>query len=199
MKCKMEKKLYLFRDDELTSKERLQVEEHLQICAGCRTVWEQLHAMHQAIRPLRTITMPVRVNEAVLRRINEKHATTFWTPWLHDLERPRVRFALAFALILLLSALTWDQYDTQVQQNLLRHNIQVASAGSKEDQFDGCRDKVQRWYAGLQKNRDHFAQLWNYTAPVRLNQQQRHELTRMLQDCGLSDQHIRSIFNEYRI
>jgi hypothetical protein len=199
MKCKMEKQLYLFREGELTGEERSQLQAHLQECAACRQVWQELNTMDQALQPLRSSTTPFRANAAVLKKINEKKSSPSRWAWLKYLEHGRMRSALAFALLLMFSAMAWDRYDTYDRQTHLLQIVQPASDGRQENQFAGCRDKLQRWFAGLQKEQVHFTPLWNYTAPVRLNPQQRHELTLMLQECGLSDQHIRSIFNEYRI
>jgi hypothetical protein len=195
----MEKELYLFRDKELTSAEQSHLAAHLQECADCRQVLDQLYAMDHLLQPMRTATTTFQANEAVRQGIPTYTSPARRWPWLTVLENGRVRSALAFALLLLFTALAWDQYDTHRQQTRLLQNTQLASTATQEETFNGCRDKVQRWYAGLQKNQAHITPLWSYSAPVRLNPQQRHELTRMLQECGLSDRHIRTIFSEYRI
>lgn len=200
MKCRaVEKRLYLFRDHELGPGERAQVEEHLQTCLACRQVWLQLQTLDNALQPLRSTHLPVHVNQAVLSGIRDNEHPGAWERAVAFLAQNRVRTALAFALVILISALAWERYDTQVQQQQLRQQFTAAAENNNKARWAGCREKLQRWYAGLPQNREPFRPLWSYPSSVRLDSKQRQELAHMLQECGLSAQHIRDIFNEYRI
>ncbi len=200
MKCRaVEKRLYLFRDHELEPGERAQVEEHLQACPDCRQVWLQLQSLDNALQPLRSAHLPVHVNRAVLSAIRDNEPPGAWERAMAFLAQGRVRTALAFTLVILISVLAWENYDTQMQQQELRQQSTSAAENQSQPRWAGCREKLQRWYAGLPQNREPFRPLWTYPSSVRLNSKQRQELAHMLQECGLSDQHIRDIFNEYRI
>lgn len=61
--------LSAFVDGELTAQEEMQVREHLEQCAQCRALYEQLQTLHTSFSDLEEIPVPENFAQGVMERI----------------------------------------------------------------------------------------------------------------------------------
>lgn len=100
MKCaEMEILVSSYIDGEVTREEKQAVEDHLKICDVCRTTLIEFSRLHTLSQELERKEAPPGFRQRVTQRLETKpRFATVWFPR----RRPRLVYALSFALLLLL-------------------------------------------------------------------------------------------------
>lgn len=100
-------RLYALYDGELSPEEEQAMHEHLQACAECQTVWQQITEMLGLLHNMEPVTVPEDFRANLMRRLQQEHQAeirearrkTFWSiPW-----RAMAGVAAALVLVVVIS------------------------------------------------------------------------------------------------
>jgi hypothetical protein len=98
MKCDaMEILLSAYIDGEVTTQERLIVEEHVTVCPSCRTIMASFAHVHKLYQEMEIKEAPPGFRQRVVQRIEAKPRFAF--SW----RLPRLAYVFSFSLLVLLS------------------------------------------------------------------------------------------------
>jgi hypothetical protein len=189
MNCKkIEKLLYLYRNGELKKREAQTLQRHLDGCAACRSVLEQLRKIDNALekereRAVSSVSLPLPVMAASApHRFN----------WLF---KPAPRLAMAAMLVVMISVYSWQEVRRLQENRLLQQRWLVPSKSGETIDLKkqmllqlntiACKERIIEWFA----TNIPAADSGNLTALEKsfekVPNRKKTELKRILHECGV--------------
>lgn len=156
MMCNTYKKwIHLYRKGELEAQEKFRLGKHLQSCAECRQLLQEINKLDEFRTELKTIhiQLPDNLSSRITRTIYRSREGTRAASALPWYVRPKLQFSMVMLSVLLLSAFFAERLQLYYQLSALENKLsKQVDTGAKHPYNITTENDYKKWLPLLRKS-----------------------------------------------